>query len=219
MDKEVFVKISGIACPIGGVLVGAYNSNSKELETDEVDLKYFQNPLFKQKAYVTAIADKVTFLVDKINGDKTLPIITNKGYQLESTISKLEDLGYDIQFGSIDTYLLNSLGNQHYEYKIKSGYVADWQIKLNKISKKDLPNKKRNIRKSRYLKKVLTRWVKHDHKRLKLLKATGANLISLKPDDDIDFIRTVMSMSTKRRNKKRRKHKKWLMELTTSGQL
>ena len=226
MDKDlevILIDDSGGGCPIGGMLIGAFNLDSGKFLTEEVEVKYFQNPLFKNKGFSTEIANKVIQLIRNISKNNNRLIKICSSTYFNKATSWMQKLNYSIKIGKIGEPLQSMLGKRHCEYKLQEGYPKELIEIYTELEKKNLPEKQFYRLRNKYASRYLSSIVREDLTFLKKFKAMGVNYLYINEEDAPEYIKAVVTMSTKNGNKRRRRRSKWFRqlydEITVNGQL
>jgi len=228
MNNAILVKDSGIGCPIGGVLIGVYDINSGKILTDEVNVKYFQNPLFKIEAHYTAISDAIVTLVDKVDGNQKQPVSISWSTYSQQVEDDLTSLGYQVNYnvsGNLEPAareLRDTLGQKHRDYKLGLGYPKELSDILDELDGKSrtmmLSKRELAITKRKQTSKILSEWAREDSSRISVFKTHGANMLYVDPWDSPEYIKAVMALSTSKINR-RRERKSWYKQMVAQGKL
>jgi hypothetical protein len=82
---------AGVGDLLNGVVVGVYRLETGEFRYDMIDVKYFQQPLFRAKAYLGKASDVVMEIVArlKLQEDETIQICSS--YLFERALKDLEE--------------------------------------------------------------------------------------------------------------------------------
>jgi hypothetical protein len=123
-DRIIYIDDSGFGMPIGGTLVGLYDSKTKKTYTAEIDVKFYQSPLFEEKRYLDEAADVALHLLDALAPDKTQTLIKIcTGFVNLKIKERLRGLGFDVEVAEIGEPLQSELERQHKHYiQEKFGY-------------------------------------------------------------------------------------------------
>lgn len=109
--------------PIGGVLLGVYDSLTSTFAVREIPVKYFQPPLFEQKAYLKAVADAAVELLDELSIDPaSARVKVCQGYVNSAIPPALRQKGYRVEVGAIGEPLQSWLESKAAEYVQSLGY-------------------------------------------------------------------------------------------------
>lgn len=108
---------SGWGFPLGGVLIGIWDSRTQQFMTGEVPVMYFQSPSFERKDYLRIASQVSLNLIKKldIHIEGTL-IKLCQGYVNNDTQSVLESYGYRVERCKITEPLQSKLEMIHLEY-------------------------------------------------------------------------------------------------------
>ena len=121
--RIIYLDDSNWGCAIGGVLVGAYDTLTKEIKTKVIDVIFFQEPLFSQKAYLDEYAKKGIQLVDDFDAnpkDALIKICT--GYLNTKLKNELRKIGFNVEVSQIGEPLQTEIENKAREYVKSFGY-------------------------------------------------------------------------------------------------
>ena len=129
--RTILIDDSGIGFPLGGVLVGVYDTKAESVEIAEVEVDYFQQPLFAKKAYLQQYAFKVFELLTKLNVKKENTTINIcSGYINTMTKELLREKGYNVEMKEIGEPLQSVLEKRHKQYiKERTGYQSYYDPK------------------------------------------------------------------------------------------
>jgi hypothetical protein len=127
---------AGVGFPLCGAMIGIYDG--KDLITDIVDIKFFQEPNFKQKLYLTEYARLGRKILKKLGA-------TPHTHRIEICIGNintflkniLRDQGYDVRVSEIKGPLQDKL-EEHFRLYIKNTVGVDLAYDPKKTARKDL---------------------------------------------------------------------------------
>lgn len=124
-SRTIFVDDSGFGMPIGGTLVGVYDTETNEVYIEEVLVEFYQPPLFEQQKYLEEAANKAIKILDKLNIDKSKTLIkVCTGFVNVKIKNKLREFGFDVEIAEIGEPLQSELERRHKQYiKSKFGYT------------------------------------------------------------------------------------------------
>ncbi len=110
--------------PLGGVLLGVHDSLTDNFAAREIPVKYFQTPLFEEKAYLQAMAEAAVELLEELPVD---PVSTHvvkvcQGYVNSAIPAALRRRGYRVVVGKIGEPLQSWLESKAAEYVRSLGY-------------------------------------------------------------------------------------------------
>ena len=121
--RIIYIDDSNWGCAIGGVLVGAYDTLAKKVKIKVIDVKFFQEPLFSQKAYLDEYAKNGIELVNEFNtnpNDALIRICT--GYLNTKLKEELRKIGFNVEVAEIGEPLQTEIENKAREYVKSFGY-------------------------------------------------------------------------------------------------
>lgn len=123
-ERENIIKVddAGWGFPLGGVMLGA--TDGTHVETGLVDVQFFQDGMFRQRAYLHEAARVTRTLVGRLGkpGDSTVEICT--GYVNSESKNLLRREGYDVIVTEITGLLQDELEKRFKEYIESLGYHA-----------------------------------------------------------------------------------------------
>jgi len=136
--RTIYIDDSGWGFPLGGVLCGAYDTETKQFVYREVDVQFFRER-FHDKTYLREFGLRARdIVVDTLRADpKTTKIIMCRGYILDQAYHSLSRLGYSITRAQIKEPLQSNLENYHASYVHKLGYGSYYDPK--DIAKEKIP--------------------------------------------------------------------------------
>jgi len=116
---------AGVGDLLHGVVVGAYRPETGEFSYDMIDVRYFQHPRFRRKAYLARASQIVIEIIDriKLHDDERIQICTSFVFEravkdLEKKYGKERVTVTKISNGaqhSVETAYLDELRNLGYE--------------------------------------------------------------------------------------------------------
>ena len=77
---DILIDDSVWGFPLGGVLEGAYSFKQDRFITEIIGLEHFRHPNFKQKTYLSAIANASLRMVNELGAEKNDRILVCRGY-------------------------------------------------------------------------------------------------------------------------------------------
>lgn len=131
LSRTIFIDDSGWGYPALGVLVGAYDTETKTFWFKEVDVKFFQGHAFKNKEYLEEYAKQGIAIINAYEPDKktTLIKICTRFINIKLK-EELRKLGYNVEVAKIGEPLQSKIERKHREYvKEKLGYDAYYDPK------------------------------------------------------------------------------------------
>lgn len=121
-ERVIMADDSGWGYPCSGVLVGVHDSETNMLMFREIDVKYFQDPLFSEKAYLQEYARQGIAIIDELNPDKNSTLIQIcTGYVNTALKDQLREKGYHVEVAEIGEPLQTALEEEHKKYIMKLG--------------------------------------------------------------------------------------------------
>ena len=122
-ENVIKVDDSGWGFPLGGVMIGAERDG--RVETDVIDVRFFQGELFRAHAYLGEAARVTVELVQRLGGrpDDTLVEICT-GYVNSKSKDRLRQAGYEVRVTEITGRLQHELEHRFREYVESLGYRA-----------------------------------------------------------------------------------------------
>jgi hypothetical protein len=109
---RVDIDDAGIGCPIGGVLIGAYDHLGKRFLSQEIPVFEFQGSLFETRHYLEVARDLSIGILDGLGyppGETVVYLCT--GYIHNLTKEALREAGYEVQVTEIGPPLQDLLEN------------------------------------------------------------------------------------------------------------
>lgn len=139
-DKQLTVlqiDDAGVGFPLLGVMIGV--SDGKTIETDTVDVKYFQKGLFENKEYLKIFRDKGINIVYNIfmASPKTHRIEICSGFINSVLKNTLRDQGFDVRVTEIKGMLQDDLERLFKNY-VKSTLKHDFAYDPKGMTKKGI---------------------------------------------------------------------------------
>jgi hypothetical protein len=119
--KEIIIDDAGVGCPIGGIAIGYQICSTQPkaeldaLAVDFIDVKFFQSPLFEQKAYLDEVATKIIARIG-VYSPKEWSIRICTGYVFTKARESLVNLGFIVSTGQITGTLQNFVENTFWGY-------------------------------------------------------------------------------------------------------
>jgi len=122
-ERTLFIDDSGVGFPLGGALVGVYDTRTDRILTDTVDVEFFQGESFQKKIYCDEYATKAFRLVKKLGADsKDTKIEICTGYINTQARDLLRRKGFQVEVGEIGEPLQTELERIHGDYIKSLGY-------------------------------------------------------------------------------------------------
>lgn len=116
-DRIVTIDDSGWGYPLLGVLIGAHDSQTDQIITEEIKVEYFRSPYFETKRYLSQAAIATMRLLDRLNAIPAGTLIKIcTGYIHTESVRVLIENGYAIERGVIGEPLQSKLEAAHAEY-------------------------------------------------------------------------------------------------------
>ncbi len=130
-SRTIFIDDSGWGFPLGGVLVGAYDTLTNSFKFKEIEVKFFQGNEFNSKDYLLEYSKKGVEIINEFNPDKNSTLIKIcTGYINIELKRELRRIGYNVEVAKISEPLQSELERKHKEYiKEKFGYDAYYDPK------------------------------------------------------------------------------------------
>ncbi len=140
-ERIITIDDSGWGFALLGVLIGAYDSQTGQIITEEIKVEYFQSPSFETKAYLNQAAIATMRLLERLNAspDGTLIKICT-GYIHSEAVRVLIENGYTIERGVIGEPLQSKLETAHADY-IKKATNAGMYYDPKELEKKEIGRK------------------------------------------------------------------------------
>lgn len=113
-EPALYIDDAGWGFPLGGVMIGV--SDGMRVESDVVDIKYFQGDAFGNKAYMEAVGDMAVDLVNRFGFLPPALIRVCPGFVNNRAAEKLEMLGYRVERVAINGLLQRELENRFGDY-------------------------------------------------------------------------------------------------------
>ena len=126
-DRIIHIDDSGAGFPLQGILIGAYDTKTNEIEIEEVSVEFFQSPKFENQEYLDEAANVALKLIGKFNAspkDTLIKICT--GFVNTKIKEKLRELSYDVQIAKIGEPLQSGLENEHKAYIRRTTGFAEY---------------------------------------------------------------------------------------------
>lgn len=140
-ERIITIDDSGWGFPLGGVLIGAHDSQTGQIIIEEIKVEYFQSPSFETKAYLNQASIATMRLLDRLNaspGGTLIKICT--GYIHSEAVRVLIENGYTIERGVIGEPLQSRLEAAHADY-IKKATNAGIYYDPKDLDKKEIGRK------------------------------------------------------------------------------
>jgi len=130
-ERTIDIDDSGVGMPIGGTLVGIYDSLTNKIYYGEVDVMFYQNPLFEEKGYLDEAARVALKILSVLNIDKKATLIRICAGHVNLKIKeKLREEGFFVEVAKIGEPLQSGLEKKHKEYiENKFGYSGYYDPK------------------------------------------------------------------------------------------
>ena len=130
-ERTIFIDDSGVGFPLGGALVGVYDTKTGRILTDEVGVEFFQGERFQRKTYCDEYAKKAYRLVKKLGADpKDTKIEICTGYINTKARELLRRKGFQVEVGEIGEPLQTELERIHGDYIKSLGYDRYFDPKI-----------------------------------------------------------------------------------------
>lgn len=113
-EPALYIDDAGWGFPLGGVMIGV--SDGMRVETDVVDVKYFQADQFANKNYMEAVGDVAVKLVNRFGFLPPALIRVCPGFVNNKAAEKLEAMGFKVERVAITGLLQRELENQFGDY-------------------------------------------------------------------------------------------------------
>jgi hypothetical protein len=115
--ERVDIDDAGTGCPIGGVLIGGFHYGQNKFIWKEIDLRFFQSPLFEEKKYLEEAARITLEILKEMGADPENTIIyICSGHIHSKTKELLRKNGYEVLVTEIKQPLQDLLENTLKEY-------------------------------------------------------------------------------------------------------
>lgn len=151
--RTIYIDDSGVGFPLGGALVGAYDTKTGQVLTDEVGVQFFQGEKFANKRYCDEYAKKAKGLVGRLGGDpKDTRIVICTGYINIKAKELFRKLGYRVELGEIGEPLQSELEKRHADYINSLGYDRYFDPKA--VKRSELPKRFNEV----------VEWIKENNK-------------------------------------------------------
>lgn len=135
--RTIFIDDSGWGFPLGGVLCGAYDSETKRFIYKEIEVRYFQE-VFKTKQYLRVFGERALEIVQELEATpENAQIKICRGFVNNKAAEFLKSRGFKIQRGVIKEPLQSALEAYHKEYVQRLGYGKYYDPK--DIAKEQIP--------------------------------------------------------------------------------
>ncbi len=122
-ERILFIDDSGVGFPLGGALVGVYDTKTDRILTDTVGVDFFQGESFQKKTYCDEYAKKAFRLVKKFGADpRDTKIEICTGYINTQARELLRRKGFQVEVGEIGEPLQTELERIHGDYIKSLGY-------------------------------------------------------------------------------------------------
>ena len=113
---------SGWGDLLGGVVIGCYRKENAQFIFRVIDIRFFQDPTFDQKNYLSEASRLVQEMIQELKVDAAEPIRICTGYVLSHAVYDLHHQGFNVSTGKI-TGPLQELGEQAFLNELrKIGY-------------------------------------------------------------------------------------------------
>ncbi|MFH0874600.1 MAG: hypothetical protein V1859_01590 [archaeon] len=118
--RIIMIDDSGWGFPLGGVLCGAYDSETEMFHTKEINVSFFQGNLFAEKAYLDEYAKKAFEIIHSIHPLQESTIIRIcTGYINIKAKDDLREAGFQVIIDKIGEPLQSWLEMEHKKYIIR----------------------------------------------------------------------------------------------------
>jgi hypothetical protein len=129
--NEITIDDAGTGSPIGGIAIGyhirSFSRSIDRLEAELIDIKFFQLPLFEQKAYLDEVAGVITkHLSSYPPSEWGICICT--GYVFTKAREALVKLGYNVRTDQITDPLQCFIENKFWNYLEQTCHVPAYQL-------------------------------------------------------------------------------------------
>ncbi|MFQ5974733.1 MAG: hypothetical protein ACE5J5_00250 [Candidatus Hydrothermarchaeales archaeon] len=122
-ERTIVIDDSGVGFPLGGALVGVYDTKTGKILSDEVGVEFFQGEKFEKKLYCAEYAKKAVGLVQRLGADpKDTKIVICTGYINTKAKELLRKKGFQVEVGEIGEPLQSELEKLHADYISSLGY-------------------------------------------------------------------------------------------------
>ena|SRR3972149_49776 len=118
----ILVDDSLIGCPIGGMVMGVYDTHSYSSLFDIVPVGMFQGWHWDNRSYCKDAAEKVLRMVEKMNVPKTEKILVCQGWVNNDAAQLLHYKGHWVERRKIYGDLQDMIEERAYHYLISIGY-------------------------------------------------------------------------------------------------
>ncbi|MFH0874753.1 MAG: hypothetical protein V1859_02360 [archaeon] len=140
VKRTISIDDSGWGFPLGGVLVGAYDTLTNQIITRDVTVNYFQNPLFSQKEYLVEYARRGLEIIKELHAEPIDTVIKIcSGYINSKLKEKLREEGFYVEVTEIKEPLQSELEKKHKEYVKGLGF--DYYYDPKGLSEKEIVSK------------------------------------------------------------------------------
>lgn len=147
----VWIDDAGCGCPLGGVLMGVYDEETKTFAWGEVEPKYFQGTMNEKKAYLERVADIVEYLLMQLGiTEEKHRIQICSGHVNTEAKNRLRKKGFEVDMEcKIKDPLQTLLENQHSKYLYENyGFETEsYDYRDINLAARKLLRKKKELRK------------------------------------------------------------------------
>jgi hypothetical protein len=180
---------AGVGDLLHGVVVGAYRLETGEFSYDTIDVRYFQQPLFRGKAYLGKASEIVMQIIDRVKLREDEPIQICSSYLFERAVRDLEKR-YGKERVTV-TKITN--GAQHF---VETAYLDE----LRNLGYEPLAEREEKRARNFF---HMLRWLKQDRRRFRHAKTGWPRLrMYMKPRR----VRSVSDLHQGRQNHSRHRH-------------
>lgn len=113
----VWVDDAGVGCPIGGILVGAFDEKTGRFVFGDVPVEYFQGGEYEQRGYLLKAAEVSAGLLEKLSvNESEYAVKVCIGFVNSKTREVLAEKGFLVQAAKIVDPLQSLLEAEHRKY-------------------------------------------------------------------------------------------------------
>lgn len=118
--RIILIDDSGWGFPLGGILCGAYDSQTKNFYVKEIETDFFQGEKYQNKLYLDRYKERAVEILNEIKPNPTETIIKIcTGYVNTKAKDILREMGFLVEAEEIGEPLQSWLESQHKEYVIR----------------------------------------------------------------------------------------------------
>lgn len=114
----VWIDDAGGGCPIGGVLIGAFDEASKRFLLKEIPVRFFQGKHMRERAFLSEIAHAAVSLLKELGvSPHTTRVQICSGHLNVQAKNRLRELGFEVDMSCpIEDPLQSLIENAHLSY-------------------------------------------------------------------------------------------------------